>query len=75
MLKDELYNIFLEGGEKRKLSILITSFGFKNGILMDGDLIFDVRFLPNPYYISELKKFQAKMKRIKRTYVFKMASN
>ncbi|MDY2987037.1 MAG: RNase adapter RapZ [Peptoniphilus sp.] len=37
------------------LKISVTSFGFKNGILLDGDLIFDVRFLPNPYYIPELK--------------------
>jgi len=70
MLKDELYNIFLEGGEKRKLSILITSFGFKNGILMDGDLIFDVRFLPNPYYISELKEISGQNEEVK-NYVFK----
>ncbi|MBC8589699.1 RNase adapter RapZ [Wansuia hejianensis] len=70
MLKDELYNIFLEGGESRKLSILITSFGFKHGILMDGDLIFDVRFLPNPYYIPELKKVSGENKETK-DYVFK----
>ncbi|MBL7574739.1 UPF0042 nucleotide-binding protein [Peptoniphilus asaccharolyticus DSM 20463] len=38
------------------LKISVTSFGFKNGILLDGDIIFDVRFLPNPYYIPELKK-------------------
>ena len=38
------------------IKVSICSFGFKNGILLDGDLIFDVRFLPNPYYIDELKK-------------------
>lgn len=41
--------------DSKKLVITLTSFGFKNGILLDGDLIFDVRFLPNPYYINELK--------------------
>lgn len=70
MLKEELYNIFLEGGEKRKISILITSFGFKNGMLMDGDLIFDVRFLPNPYYIPELKEVSGQYDEVK-NYVFK----
>lgn len=69
MLKDELYNLFLEDGEKRKLSISIISFGFKNGILMDGDLIFDVRFLPNPYYIPELKEYSGREEKVK-DYVF-----
>ena len=35
--------------------ISVISFGFKNGILLDADLIIDVRFLPNPYYVDELK--------------------
>ena len=39
-----------------KLAISVVSFGFKHGILLDEDLVFDVRFLPNPYYIEELKK-------------------
>lgn len=39
-----------------KLAISVVSFGFKHGILLDADLIFDVRFLPNPYYIAKLKK-------------------
>ena len=39
-----------------KLAISVVSFGFKHGILLDADLIFDVRFLPNTYYIAELKK-------------------
>ena len=62
--------IFLEGGEKRKLTISITSFGFKNGMLMDGDLIFDVRFLPNPYYIPDLKEISGVNEDVK-NYVFK----
>ncbi len=37
------------------LKISLCSFGFKNGILLDADMVFDVRFLPNPYYIEELK--------------------
>lgn len=70
MLKEEIYKIFLEGGEKRRLTISITSFGFKNGMLMDGDLVMDVRFLPNPYYISELKETSGINDDVK-NYVFK----
>ena len=36
-------------------TINVTSFGFKHGIQMDADLVFDVRFLPNPYYVEELR--------------------
>lgn len=70
MLRRELYRSFAEGGERRKISILVTSFGYKHGMLMDGDLIFDVRFLPNPYYIDELKKVSGINKETKE-YVFK----
>lgn len=47
------------------LKISVSSFGFKNGILLDGDLIFDVRFLPNPYYISELKHLSGENEKTK----------
>ena len=70
MLKEEIYSIFLEKGEERGINIIITSFGYKNGILVDGDLIFDVRFLPNPYYISELKEVNGNNKET-RDYVLK----
>ncbi|MGM0396863.1 MAG: RNase adapter RapZ [Bacillota bacterium] len=70
MLKEELTKIFQEGEERGKLSISVTSFGFKHGILLDGDLIFDVRFIPNPYYIPELKDHSG-MEMDVRDYVFK----
>lgn len=54
-LKEEIHRIFLEGKEHKKLSISIISFGFKLGIPIDCDLVFDVRFLPNPHYIEKLK--------------------
>lgn len=38
------------------MTVSVTSFGFKYGIPIDADLVFDVRFLPNPYYIAELKE-------------------
>src|SRR6056297_281198 len=55
MLKEEIHRIFLEGKEQKKITISIISFGFKLGIPIDSDLIFDVRFLPNPHYITDLR--------------------
>ena len=54
-LKAELNKIFAENKEYKNLYITVLSFGFKYGIPSDADLVFDVRFLPNPYYISELR--------------------
>lgn len=54
-LKEELDRIFVKNEEYNSLMVNIVSFGFKHGILSDADLVFDVRFLPNPYYIDELK--------------------
>ncbi len=54
-LKIELIRIFLEERQYNSLMISVTSFGFKFGIPADADLVFDVRFLPNPFYIEELK--------------------
>lgn len=54
-LKEELYRIFLGNKEFNNLIVNIMSFGFKNGIPQDADLVFDVRFLPNPFYLDELK--------------------
>lgn len=53
-LKIEMQKIFQEE-DISNLTITICSFGFKYGTLTDADLIFDVRFIPNPYYIAELK--------------------
>lgn len=54
-LKEEIDHIFVRNEEYNSLMITILSFGFKNGIPADADLVFDVRFLPNPFYIDELK--------------------
>lgn len=54
-LKEELDRIFVKNEEYNSLMVTIMSFGFKHGIPVDADLVFDVRFLPNPYYIDELK--------------------
>lgn len=54
-LKEELDRIFVQNGEYNSLMVTVMSFGFKHGIPADADLVFDVRFLPNPFYIDELK--------------------
>lgn len=54
-LQVELSKIFVEDKEYKNLYVTILSFGFKYGIPSDADLVFDVRFLPNPYYIEELR--------------------
>ena len=54
-LKEELYHIFVEEKPFESLMITILSFGFKYGIPNDSDLVFDGRFIPNPYYIPDMK--------------------
>ena len=54
-LKSAISNIFVTEKEYDNLFVTIMSFGFKHGIPADADLVFDVRFLPNPFYIDELK--------------------
>ena len=54
-LRQEIQRIFLGEGSYRNIYITILSFGFKYGIPADADLVFDVRFLPNPFYVDELK--------------------
>ncbi len=54
-LKKELDRIFIENKAYNSLMVNVMSFGFKHGIPSDADLVFDVRFLPNPYYVDELK--------------------
>ena len=51
-LKAELDKIFIQNQDYKNLFITILSFGFKYGIPVDSDLVFDVRFLPNPYYVE-----------------------
>ena len=54
-LREMLENIFVNNKAYNSLMVTILSFGFKYGIPVDADLVFDVRFLPNPFYIEELK--------------------
>lgn len=55
-LKGELRRLFgREGSAEGQMDVRVFSFGFKHGIPMEADLVFDVRFLPNPYYVAELR--------------------
>ena len=54
-LKVELEKIFVNNKEYKNLFVTVLSFGFKYGIPADSDLVFDVRFLPNPYYVEGLR--------------------
>ena len=54
-LKEKI-SALLEIKKEGEMQISVVSFGFKNGILKDTDIVMDVRFLPNPYYVKELKE-------------------
>ena len=69
-LKEELQKIYVTCEEFEGLIINVVSFGFKYGLPIDSDLVFDVRFLPNPYYIDELKRFSGNDDAVK-NYVMK----
>jgi UPF0042 nucleotide-binding protein len=61
----ELIISFFLGEKKRKMAINLISFGYKYGIPLEADLLFDVRFLPNPYFIKELKKHPGTSAKVK----------
>lgn len=68
-LKEKINNLYSEEGQiETEIIITVLSFGFKYGIPVDSDLVFDVRFLPNPYYIPELKQYSGNDKPV-RNYV------
>ena len=54
-LREELLGMFARGSRERSMEVRVLSFGFKHGIPAEADLVFDVRFLPNPYYVAELR--------------------
>ena len=54
-LVQNIDEIFRQNQEFKNMMVTVLSFGFKNGIPSDADLVFDVRFLPNPYYVDDLK--------------------
>ena len=54
-LRGELLRLFGRGSQEGAMMVSVTSFGFKHGLPREADLVFDVRFLPNPYYVQELR--------------------
>lgn len=70
MLQSELYRLFAGGGEDRPLAVNVMSFGFKYGLPIEADIVFDVRFLPNPYYEPELRSKTGLDAEV-RDYIFK----
>lgn len=69
-LRDQVLETCLPGRERRyEMSISVTSFGFKYGIPLEADLVFDVRFLPNPFYVEQLRS-QTGLDAGVRDYVF-----
>ena len=55
-LRDFIYQNFQRTGQEEVLNVSLVSFGFKNGIPHNSELVFDVRFLPNPYFVPALKE-------------------
>lgn len=55
-LTQDMDRIFVQGQPFKNMVVTVLSFGFKYGIPSDADLVFDVRFLPNPYYVDELRQ-------------------
>ncbi len=64
-LNAEIKNLLLPGIAKDSFTITVESFGYKNGVLAEADWIVDARFLPNPFYVSSLKKLTGKNKKVK----------
>ena len=66
-----LFKRFMEGQDSKALNVSIKSFGFKHGLPIEADLLFDVRFMPNPFYIPELRE-KTGLDGIVKDYVFGM---
>lgn len=55
-LRDKIISLFAGEREQERMTITVVSFGFKYGIPLDADMVFDVRFLPNPFYVESLRR-------------------
>ena len=63
-LRDELSSIFAPEDKRQRMLTTLVSFGYKFGIPLDSDLVFDVRFLPNPHYLHELRAYTGNDKKV-----------
>jgi UPF0042 nucleotide-binding protein len=68
-LQRRLFNIFMNNSEEKPMNVNVISFGYKYGIPIEADLVFDVRFLPNPFYIANLRE-QSGLDDQVRQYIF-----
>ncbi|MBQ9686067.1 MAG: RNase adapter RapZ [Oscillospiraceae bacterium] len=55
-LQSKLFSLFSADGVKREIDVTVEAFGYKYGLPLDADLVFDVRFLPNPFYVDQLRQ-------------------
>lgn len=69
-LRDEICRHYDQHQVEEKMLVSIVSFGFKNGIPLDADLVFDVRFLPNPHYVDSLRHLDGNQSEVS-SYVLK----
>ncbi len=69
-LKTEIGSLLLSGKDSDTVTMTISSFGYKNGMPLDADMVFDVRFLPNPFYLAGMKHLTGNNKKVK-DYVLK----
>jgi len=69
-LKEKIKNLYAPDNEKENILITLVAFGFKHGIPLDADLVFDVRFLPNPHYIDQLRPLTGNDEAVK-NYIWK----
>ncbi len=69
-LKDIVQRHFSSSSKYKKMVINVTSFGYRYGIPVEADLVLDVRFLPNPYFVENLKKYDGNHKAVQ-DYVLK----
>ena len=65
-LKEQITELFGSRSAGSQITLSVTSFGYKYGILMDADLVMDVRFLPNPYYVEGLRELTGTDERVKK---------
>ena len=70
-LQRRLFNLFMDGQEYKALSVNVKSFGFKHGLPIEADLLFDVRFMPNPFYDPDLRD-KTGLDDIVKDYVFSL---
>ncbi len=68
-LRERIMNVFARTPQRERIDVAVVAFGFKYGIPMDADLVFDVRFLPNPHYVESLRPLTGEAEPV-REYVF-----